>query len=170
MQSPDWDNVMGAWVLDGKSNRLIRLDGTSPTIHSLNVKHRTELTSELALSYLGFFCTFVHASDEGMFGLVDTGHEAILPTNWPNDELEKYLKPTSLIAEDEQGFRVEASVFHSNSLSWAHFLVHRDGRCEMLDDEPMATDVSARILLRLKHKIEPDDVEPKEKQETKQIH
>lgn len=159
MQNPEWDNVVGAWILDGTTGRLVRLDGTSPPIHGLNNKHGTALTTDLALPYLGFFCTFVHG-EEGMFGLVESGREAILPPDWPRDKLSKLLKPATLVSEDESGFRVETSVVYSNALFWAHFLVQRSGMCEMIEDEPQAADLDTKIRLRFKFEDNSDVPEP----------
>ncbi|MDJ0824577.1 MAG: hypothetical protein QNJ16_03640 [Rhodobacter sp.] len=169
MQNPDWENVMGAWVLDGTTSRLVRLDGTSPPIHRLNAKHGTALTADLALPYLGFFCTFVHG-EEGMFGLVASGREAILPSDWPADKLGKLLKPAKLVSEDERGFRVETSVVYSNALFWAHFLVQRSGMSEMLEDEPQAADLDTKIRLRLRFEDKPETHEKTAEDEPEQVH
>ncbi|WP_298843592.1 hypothetical protein [uncultured Roseobacter sp.] len=149
MQSPDWGDVMGAWVLNSATNRLTRLDGSSGPIHATNAKVGIQLNSENVISYLGYFCTFVHG-DEGMFGLVGSDSESILPPGWPKGKYAEFLKPAKLVKEGDDGFHVEASVFYSDAVFWSHFLVKRDGMCEMLDDEPQAAELGMKIPTRLK--------------------
>lgn len=158
MQSPSWDDVMGAWILDGTTGRLIRLDGTSPPIHQLNSRHGTDLKEEHALAYLGFFCTFVHGN-RGMFGLIGSVDETILPEDWPRKEQGKYLKAASIEKEDERGFFVDASVVFGDALFRTQFHVLRSGMTEMLDDELQAADLGTKIALRLKFETEEKEAE-----------
>ena len=149
VQSERWQDKMGAWILCTSTNKLIRLDGTSPPIHSLNAEHGPQLNAELALPYLGFFCTFVHGED-GMFGILNSANEAVLPSGWPSEKYADQIKPANLVDENDKEYNVEVTVCYSTALFWAHFKVKSNGQCDMVDDEPIAADVGVKIPLTLK--------------------
>ncbi|MGB0371622.1 MAG: hypothetical protein ACPGN3_09735 [Opitutales bacterium] len=142
-----WSNglVAGAWMLD---EHLHRLDGTSPPIHAMNAKNPPQLTPTSVLSYLGFFCAFVHG-DEGPFAIVETSMD--LAVHGAKKEIvDEFARPSKFLQADENGYHCEALVFYERSLFLANFLVKSNGMAEMLNDEPLVADTGGRVNFSLK--------------------
>ena len=170
-RDPLWDSTMAAWVLK-PDERLVRLNGQSPAIHSLNRKVPPTLTAENALAYIGFFCTMVHG-DEGPFGPIRSLDDGILPTDLDHDKIATFIRDPAILkeepsAEDESksAFHIETLIYYSDALFLSNFLLAPTGFVEMLEDEPLVGDLEASIALSLRFDIErttPDDAEQESK-------
>ncbi|MAQ70748.1 MAG: hypothetical protein CL565_00995 [Alphaproteobacteria bacterium] len=126
---------------------LYRLNGTSPPIHDINAKAPIKITDDNVLEYLRFFCFFVRG-EEGPFLIAEDLNNPNMP---PMDEKMKTviggaIRPASFEGKNEQGhWLCDAVVFYSNALFIANFAVHPTGMIEMLDDEPIAADLTVRV-------------------------
>ncbi|MCF8495339.1 MAG: hypothetical protein K9G62_01585 [Alphaproteobacteria bacterium] len=129
---------------------LFRLNGTSPPIHEVNGKAPIKITDANVLDYLRFFCFFVRG-EEGPFYIAESMDDPNLPARMDDTAravIESTLRPASYEGNNEQGHRLcSAVVFYSNALFIANFAVQPTGMIEMLDDEPIAADLSARVEL-----------------------
>jgi len=148
VQDPNWVNKkMCIYYLTDQGN-LFRLNGTSPPIHEVNNKAPIKINEENVLEYLRFFCFFVRG-DEGPFYIAEDMDDA----NFPDDMdattksvIEGTIRPASFEGLNEQGhFQCEAVVFYSNALFIANFSAQPSGMIEMLNDEPIAGDLSSKI-------------------------
>jgi len=163
---PGWGPTIAAWVLkDG--GRLVRLDGTSPPIHTLNNAVNPILTRENAIAYVGFFCTFVHG-DAGPFATIGSLEDGILPPELDRDKIAEFIRAPQILKEepvaeneDRISFHVETLVYYADAVFVSNFLLHPTGMVEMLEDEPLANDLGATIAMPLKFK-DPEDAEPED--------
>jgi hypothetical protein len=151
-RDPEWqdrhsfDNSAGAWLRD---EHLHRLDGTSPPIHSMNAKTTPAFNDQNVLSYLGFFCHFVHG-DDGPFAIVQSADDPIVPNNAPEEMLALMPRAAQLLKQDEQGYHCEALVWYSDGLFLSNFIVRESGMIVMIADEPLANELGVRIQFNLK--------------------
>lgn len=145
----EFDNSAGAWLRD---EHLHRLDGTSPPIHSMNAKTTPAFNDQNVLSYLGFFCHFVHGTyaGGGPFSIIQFADDPIVPNNAPEEMLGLMPRPVQLLKQDEQGYHCEALVWYSDALFLSNFIVRESGMVDMIDDEPLASELGARIQFNLK--------------------
>lgn len=126
---------------------LYRLNGTSPPIHDINAKAPVKVTDDNILEYLNFFCFFVRG-EEGPFLIAEDLDNPNMPEM--DDKMKAViggsLRPASYEGKNEQGhWLCDAVVFYSNALFIANFAIHPTGMIEMLDDEPLASDLSVRV-------------------------
>ncbi|MBL4589572.1 MAG: hypothetical protein JKY11_05790 [Alphaproteobacteria bacterium] len=126
---------------------LYRLNGTSPPIHDINAKAPIKVNDGNVLDYLRFFCFFVRG-EEGPFLIAEDMDEPNMPEM--DDKMKAViggsLRPASFEGKNEQShWLCDAVVFYSNALFIANFSVHPSGMIEMLDDEPIASDLSVRV-------------------------
>lgn len=148
-----WNNDrLRLYYLSGPDGDLFRLNGTSPAIHEVNAKAPIKLTSQNVLSYLVFFCYFVHG-DEGPFYILESIDDPILDAfRTPQGDpllhettfsvMEGTAKRATLKEVTAEGnYRCDAVVFYSNALFVASFEVVPTGMIEMIDDEPIAADL-----------------------------
>lgn len=151
-RDPEWqgrhsfDNSVGAWLRD---EHLHRLDGTSPPIHTMNAKLPPAFNDQNVLSYLGFFCYFMHA-EEGPFVIVQSADDPIIPKNAPEESLALMPRPAQVLRQDEQGYHCEALVWYSDALFLSNFIVRESGMVEMINDEPLVSELGVRIQFNLK--------------------
>ena len=148
VKDPNWVNKkMTIYYLTDQGN-LFRLNGTSPPIHEVNSKAPIKINEDNVLDYLKFFCFFVRG-DEGPFYV----SEDIMDPNLPQDMdattksvVEGTIRPASFEGMNEQGhFLCDAVVFYSNALFIANFSVQQSGMIEMLNDEPIAGDLTSKV-------------------------
>jgi len=148
IQDPNWVNKkMCVYYLTDQGN-LFRLNGTSPPIHEVNNKAPIKINEENVLEYLRFFCFFVRG-DEGPFYVA----EDITDQNLPQDMdattksvVEGTIRPASFEGMNEQGhFLCDAVVFYANALFIANFSVQPTGMIEMMNDEPIAGDLTSKV-------------------------
>lgn len=160
-QLPFYDNVVLVRVQDRmwspgnltiyyltEEGNLYRLNGTSPPIHEVNAKAPVRLDENNILEYLRFFCFFVRG-EEGPFLITESIDQDDLPKNMDGrtkSVVEGTARPATYEGKNEQGFYLcDAVVFYSNALFIANFAVQPTGMIEMLDDEPVAADLPARV-------------------------
>ena len=127
---------------------LYRLNGTSPPIHDVNAKAPIKITEDNVLDYLRFFCFFVRG-EEGPFLIAEHPDDPYLPKDIDaktRTVIHGTIRPASYEGQNEEGFLLcDAVVFYSNALFIANFAVQPGGMIEMLSDEPIATDLPAKI-------------------------
>lgn len=152
-RDPEWEarhgikNCAGAWLRD---EHLHRLDGTSPPIHAMNAKVSPAFNEQNVLSYLGFFCYFVHGKEEGEpFAIVQSADDPIVPNNASEDMLALMPRPAQILGQDEKGYHCEALVWYSTALFLSNFIVRESGMVEMIDDEVLANEIGAHIEFNL---------------------
>lgn len=148
VQDPNWVNKkMTIYYLTDQGN-LFRLNGTSPPIHEVNSKAPVKINDDNVLDYLRFFCFFVRG-DEGPFYVAEDMSDANLPQDMDattQSVIEGTIRPASFEGMNEQGhFLCDAVVFYSNALFIANFSVQPGGMIEMLNDEPIAGDLTSKL-------------------------
>ncbi len=156
---PTWpgEEFTAAWVL---SERLFRLDGSSPPIHAINGRIKPLINKDNVLSYLGFFCWYV-CSERMPFAIVESVNDPIFPLQPGSekfDAIEDLIRPAELLEEREDGFHCEAYVWYSDALFKANFVVPPGGVVAMIEDEPLVQETGANVRLRLEFS-EPQDSE-----------
>ncbi len=148
VQDPNWVNKsMTIYYLTDQGN-LFRLNGTSPPIHEVNSKAPIKINEDNVLDYLRFFCFFVRG-DEGPFYVAEDMADANLPQDMDattKSVIEGTIRPASFEGMNEQGhFLCDAVVFYSNALFIANFSVQKSGMIEMMNDEPIAGDLTSKV-------------------------
>lgn len=145
---PNWTNPKLNLYYLTYEGKLFRLNGTSPPIHEVNAKAPIKVTEENVLDYLRFFCFFVRG-EEGPFYVAESMEDPNMPTEMDDTNrsvIEGTVRPATFEGVNDQGhYLCEAVVFYSNALFTANFSVQPTGMIEMLDDEPIAADLSVRI-------------------------
>ncbi len=138
---------MTIYYLTDQGN-LFRLNGTSPPIHEVNSKAPIRINEDNVLDYLKFFCFFVRG-DEGPFYVAEDMEDQNLPEDMDGTTksvVEGTIRPASFEGMNEQGhFLCDAVVYYSNALFIANFAVQQSGMIEMLNDEPIAGDLTSRV-------------------------
>jgi hypothetical protein len=129
--------------------KLFRLNGTSPGIHEVNARAPIRLTEANVADYLRFFCLFVHGQ-EGPFYILENVGDPLLPDDGSLAPYVKHITPLVYEGADEEGrFLFNGLVMYSNALFVTNFAVQPTGLIEMLDDEPVASDLPFRIPFAL---------------------
>lgn len=127
---------------------LYRLNGTSPPIHEVNALAPVKINEDNVLDYLRFFCFFVRG-EEGPFLIVESIDNPDVPKDMDAQArtvIEGTVRPATYEGKNEQGhFLCDGVVFYSNALFIANFAVQPGGMIEMLDDEPIAADLTVRV-------------------------
>lgn len=145
---------------------LYWLNGTSPPIHEVNAKAPIKITEENVLEYLRFFCFFVRG-EEGPFLIAESADDPYIPKNVDErtkSVIEGTIRPASYegigdtsdpkllkalqqsnLDPSREVFMCDAVVYYSNALFIANFAVHAGGMIIMLDDEPIAADLSVKV-------------------------
>lgn len=131
-----------------KQGNLFRLNGTSPPIHEVNAQAPVKLSEDNILEYLRFFCFFVRG-EEGPFLIAEDMDSPDMPQGMDDKTrsvVEGTIRPATFEGMNEQGFYLcDACVFYANALFIANFAIQPKGMIEMLDDEPIAADLPARV-------------------------
>ena len=124
----------------------IPLDGTSPPIHDHNIRHLAIADDPLLVDdYLRFF-TYAVRGDRGPFRIVERVEdfepfEEIDPATI--ERLTETLTPLVRM-DDDDGCQIrEACVVYDGHLFKARFRIQPSGMIEMLDDDPLMSDVVA---------------------------
>ncbi|HEU4839481.1 MAG TPA: hypothetical protein VFS88_08745 [Micavibrio sp.] len=127
---------------------LYWLNGTSPPIHEINAKAPVKITEDNVLEYLKFFCFFVRG-EEGPFLIAESIEDPYIPKNVDErtrSVIAGTIRPASYEGMNDKGFFLcDAVVFYSNALFIANFAVQPGGMIEMLDDDPIAADLSVKV-------------------------
>lgn len=150
----NWVNKKMAIYYLNQNSSLFRLNGTSPPIHEVNNKAPIKLTEENVLGYIRFFCFFVRG-EEGPFYIVEDSNDPLLALSQqpPASDhtttlsvLESAIKPARYLGKDSKGnYLCEAVVFYSNALFTSKLAVMPSGMIEMVDDIPIAGDLSFKL-------------------------
>lgn len=143
----DDQNLVATQENDDETDKysIFFLNGTSPPIHEINAKLPLHLPDEkIAEAYLKFFCAHVWGK-EGGFWICDSRED--IPFT-PGADLQAFETTLHDIMEpvyngkNEQGhFLFDATVQYSNAIFKVSFAVQPTGMVEMLDDEPIGTDL-----------------------------
>jgi hypothetical protein len=148
VRDPSWPNKKLNIYYLTEVGTLYRLAGTSPPIHEVNAKAKIKLNEENVLDYLRFFCFFVRG-EEGPFLIAESMEDPSLPKDVdPQTKavIEGTIRPATYEGKNEQGFFLcDAVVYYSNALFIANFAIQPGGMIEMLDDEPIAADLPAKV-------------------------
>ena len=148
VKDPAWTpkNLYIYYLTD--QGNLYWLNGTSPPIHEVNAKAPVKITDDNVLEYLKFFCFFVRG-EEGPFLIAETMEDPYIPKNIDEKTrsvIEGTIRAASYEGKNEKGnFMCDAVVYYSNALFIANFAVQPGGMIEMLDDEPIAADLSVKV-------------------------
>jgi hypothetical protein len=148
VKDPAWSPAdLFIYYLTDQGN-LYWLNGTSPPIHEVNAKAPVKITDDNVLEYLRFFCFFVRG-EEGPFLIAEDMNDPYIPKNIDDrtrSVIEGTIRPASYEGKNEKGFFLcDAVVYYSNALFIANFAVQPGGMIEMLDDEPIAADLSVKV-------------------------
>lgn len=148
VKDPNWVNKkLCIYFLTDQGN-LFRLNGTSPPIHEVNAKAPVKITEANVLDYLRFFCFFVRG-EEGPFYVAESMDDPNMPKDMDDTTrsvVEGSIRAASFEGMNDQGhYLCDAVVFYSNALFIANFAIQPGGMIEMLDDEPIATDLPAKV-------------------------
>lgn len=148
VKDPAWTpkNLYIYYLTD--QGNLYWLNGTSPPIHEVNAKAPVKITDDNVLEYLRFFCFFVRG-EEGPFLIAESSDDPYIPKNVDErtrSVIEGTIRPAAYESRNETGnFMCDAVVFYSNALFIANFAVEPGGMIRMVDDEPIATDLSVKV-------------------------
>jgi hypothetical protein len=148
VKDPAWTpKELTLYYLTDQGN-LYWLNGTSPPIHEVNQKAPIKVTEDNVLEYLRFFCFFVRG-EEGPFLIAESMSDPYMPKNMDDKTrsvIEGTVRPATYEGRNEKGFYLcDAVVFYSNALFIANFAVQPGGMIEMIDDEPIAADLPAKV-------------------------
>jgi hypothetical protein len=148
LRDPNWDpEHLCIYYLTNKGE-LTRLDGTSPPIHMMNAEAPIKVTEENVLDYLRFFCFFVRG-EEGPFLISETMETYGLPEGLDDTTkkaIEGVLRPASYEGKNPDGhFLCDAIVYYSNALFLSNFAIQPSGMIEMMEDDPLLTDLPVRV-------------------------
>lgn len=148
LRDSNWDpSHLNVYYLTSKGE-LTRLDGTSPPIHMMNAEAPIKVTEENVLDYLRFFCFFVRG-EEGPFLISETMDSYGLPKNMDagtQKAVEGVLRPASYEGKNDDGhYLCDAIVFYSNALFLSNFAIQPSGMIEMMEDDPLVTDLPVRV-------------------------
>lgn len=131
---------------------IFRLKGISPPIHEVNKRAQLRLDSANVLDYLRFFCFFVRG-EHGPFYIVEALDDPFLPQGLgPAGQaaIADTARPATFEGMSPEGhFWCDAVVYYSNAIFITNYAIGPDGMVEMLDDEPVASDLPGRITARL---------------------
>lgn len=135
----------GATLLFALGPEFVTLfDGTAPVVHALNAEAPPQLGERDELeAYLHFFGHVV-CGEAGAFQILESADA--LPPHRASPVLtrliEKSVEPLFPLARHDDGCQdVEAVVLYGATLFKVIFRVAPDGKVEMLEDDPMATDL-----------------------------
>lgn len=127
-----------------RGDQTVRIDGKSTQIHELsaNAPIRIE-TLQQGVAFLRFFMGALQA-DEGIFRVIDgEGDLHWLPSATPEQRKAQASRIKRLEVEisPSGGWQAHGTVGYGKGLSNVQLWLHPDGKVEMLDDKPLATDL-----------------------------
>jgi ankyrin repeat protein len=146
VRNPQWKDEKLFLYLLLHGAETYPLTGASPPLHELNGKAPLRLTENNVLDYLRFFCFFVR-SQEGPFYVLENDLDPLIPDHpVVRQAVAGTLRPASFEGFNPQGdFLCDAVIYYSNAIFLANFAVEPSGMVRMLDDEPIAADLPAKI-------------------------
>lgn len=146
-QSADGEPWRRSYLWDG-ADEFVKLDGTSPPVHTLNANlgSRLVLTEETVADYLRFFCHAVWGED-GWFRLPESPSELDRQeAAAPPDEKARIRAEAGLVfaIDREQGadgrpvfVASGVTIIYGNAVFVADFRITDTGQVEMTDDTPL---------------------------------
>ncbi|MEX3014379.1 nSTAND1 domain-containing NTPase [Gymnodinialimonas hymeniacidonis] len=144
---PEWPDGAYIYYLSHGRN-LYWLNGTSPPIHEFNAKSEIALTVENALEYLRFFCFFVRG-EEGPFYVLDGREAMYIPTSLDRQEADsihnRYKAPRLYGVMDNGHIKASSLIYYSNAVFVGDFVIHQSGMIELIEDEPVVSDLSQKV-------------------------
>ena len=148
LRDPNWDPAhLCIYYLTNKGE-LTRLDGTSPPIHMMNAEAPIKLNEDNILDYVRFFCYFVRG-EEGPFLVCETMDTYGLPEapdSSTTKAIEGVLRPATYEGKNDDGhYMCDAVIYYSNALFLSNFMIQQTGMIEMLEDDPLLTDLPMRV-------------------------
>lgn len=155
-RAPSWTPPFLAIYALVEGDDVCWLNGTSPPLHAFNRKGHLSLSQDMVLPYLQFFSFFVRGG-EGPFYVIDSPRAPYLPvgiragTEAPDlTEVQKrfqecFQSPREFSTSPYGKWRLSATVYYSNAVFVADFLVSPGGMVEMEGDFPVLTDLPVKI-------------------------
>lgn len=117
-------------------------NGSSPPLHGLNATGVLKLdTEEDAIGYLCFFCAVV-CGDGGAFRNIGSADDLTL--HGEADLSGLAIRPHKVIVRPDgvsTSWEIDATVQYSSAIFGARFKVLADGMTEMMDDDPLGSDL-----------------------------
>ncbi len=129
------------------SGNLFWLNGTSPPIHEVNAKAPIELSIENVADYLRFFFFFVRG-DDGPFYIMEHADDPLIPSGdlGLSSIVTGTARPINYNGCNEEGhYLFDAVLYYANAIFRANIAVQPSGMIEMIDDKPLAGDLSMKI-------------------------
>lgn len=137
---------LAVYFLVDRNRNLYRLTGISEPIHAVNAATPPVLNEHTVRDYLWFFGFFVRGED-GPFLAVESMTDTYVPKDSGiGNTIGKHVHPIRLLKVNADGsFELDAVVYYSNALFSANFKIMKSGMMEMLDDTPLAANLSAKV-------------------------
>lgn len=129
-----------------KEDKLYRLNGLSLPIHQINEMAPVRLDENNILDYLRFFCYFVRGED-GPFLVSEDITDPCLPKADAKTHaaIAGVVREANFQGRNEAGhYMCDAIIFYGNALFLSNFEVQPSGMIEMLNDDPMTSDLDIR--------------------------
>ncbi|MDY7094327.1 MAG: hypothetical protein SX243_15260 [Acidobacteriota bacterium] len=139
------DQLVSLVVLDSE-DALRLLDGTPAQLHALNKELPIQIDgAEQATAYLELFCN-VTQGEGGPFRIVRTaeglaGHGLPESADTLLETFGAQIQSPEPEQEDDGSWQSQASVLYGTYLFAAEFKIHPTGEVEMVDDEPIASEL-----------------------------
>jgi hypothetical protein len=156
MRGEDWAPP-GLFIYALQKDDEVRvLSGKSPPIHAFNAEGHLTLTADNVISYLQFFCFFVHG-EEGPFYLVSDRSSDYLPAGLrqgtrtealasaQDDFAARYQSARFFGQSPDAKWRCSGTILYANAIFIADFLVQKGGMIEMVSDTPVLADLPVKI-------------------------
>ena len=132
------------------------LDGSSNVIHKTNAREQINITqTDVAICYLHFFCSFVYG-DFGPFLLLENVGGIQIPNQLEArarehaertlTALRSVITPITQIEDTPEGLLFAVSIYYGDTVFICKMKVHTSGMVEMLEDEPIVTDVPKGMI------------------------
>jgi ankyrin repeat protein len=145
-----WGEAVHVYFLYSPRTGLLRLDGTSPPIHTFNKATARRITAATVINYLRFFCYFVRAKGSP-FLVLESPRQREIPATATAEEMKqftKFVRPARLYGWDKKNktYQLSAVILYLGALFYSDLRVAKTGMVEMDDDEPLAADLPAASL------------------------
>ncbi len=129
-----------------KEDKLYRLNGQSLPIHQINELAPISLNEGNILDYLRFFCYFVRGED-GPFLVCEDIQDPCIPKTDAKTHaaVAGVVREANYQGKNEAGhYMCDAIIWYGNALFLSNFEIQASGMIEMLNDEPMTSDLPMR--------------------------
>ena len=143
------------------AKKVFALDGESPPIHMANSVENLQLTEVTAAAYLRFFCSFTHG-ELGPFQILENLDEVHFPSSENKVVQAKYDKSAALIKqaikhvnivkiteETTVKFQTDITICYGDIVFKAQMEIWPNGMVEMLDDNPLTSDLPEDAITKI---------------------